>query len=150
MKSPKNAASIILFWIAFIALFPKLDAQTKQLKRPNSNIGVSSVDAFVTKSFDIYDKVYKYDGFAETGTPLEDEDIDSLEEARNDLEGLIDSASNILDDLDGLSILKQGKATLRINKAKKALKYSIKTSKKLLLGEKNTNVEENDIDTEDD
>lgn len=119
-----------------VFIIPNLEAQTKQLKRPKSRVGVSSVDQFVTESFDIYDKVYKYDGYAEAGTPLEDEDIDILEEGLDDLEGLSASALDILDDLDGLSVLKQAKATLRINKAKKALKYSIKTSKELLLGQR--------------
>lgn len=56
-------------------------AQTKKIKRPKSSVGISSVDTFVRESFDIYDKVYKYDGYAASGTPLEDEDIDVLEEA---------------------------------------------------------------------
>ena len=35
-----------------------------------------------------------------------------------------------------LHVLKQGKATLQINRAKKALSYSIKTAKELLVGNK--------------
>ena len=122
--------------MAFVFITPNIEAQTKQLKRPKSNVGVFSVDTFVSESFDIYDKVYKYDGYAEAGTPLEDEDIDVLEDALDDLGGLSDSAPNILSDLDGLSVLKQGKATLQMNKAKKSLKYSIKTAKELLLGQR--------------
>ena len=136
MKLPKNAISILIFWMAFVFINPNIEAQTKQLKRPKSKVGVSSVDTFVSESFDIYDKVYKYDGYAEAGSPLEDEDIDVLEDALDDLEGLSESAPNIIDDLDGISVLKQGKATLQMNKAKKALNYSIKTAKKLLLGQR--------------
>jgi len=141
MKSPKNTVNVIIFWLALVFIVPNFEAQTKKLKRPKSNIGISSVDIFTSESFDIYEKIYKYDGYIKTGKALEDEDIDVLDDALSDLEGLSDSALDVLDDLDGLSVLKQAKATLRINKAKKALKYSIKTSKKLLSGQ-NQNKEE--------
>lgn len=41
-----------------------------------------------------------------------------------------------MDDIEGQSVFKQGKATLQMNKAKKALKYSTKTAKELLLGQR--------------
>jgi outer membrane protein OmpA-like peptidoglycan-associated protein len=122
--------------MAFIFIGTTLEAQTKKLKRPKSRIGAASVDAFVSESFDIYDKVYKYDGYAEAGTPLDDHDIDVLEDAISDLEGLSASIPDILDDISRLSVLRQGKATLQMNKAQKALKYSIKTTKKLLSEQK--------------
>jgi len=150
MKSPKNVISILFYWMAFVFIFPNLEAQTKQLKRPKSKVGVYSVDTFVQESFDIYDKVYKYDGYAEAGIPLDDEDIDVLEDALDDLGGLSDSAPDILGDLDRLSVLKQGKATLQMNKATKALKYSIKTTKKLLSGQRKGDKEdESEGDSED-
>lgn len=136
MKFLKNAQSILILGILLFFLIPKLSAQTKEIKRPKSRVGVASVDQFVQESFDIYDKVYKYDGYAQTGTPLDDEDIDVLEDALDDLQGLSDSAPDILGDLDGISVIKQGKATLQINRAKKALKYSVKTAKSLLLGQR--------------
>ncbi|MDB2463055.1 hypothetical protein N9W61_03035 [Algibacter sp.] len=145
MNSPKNAISILSFWMALLFIAPNIEAQTKQLKRPKNKVGVSSVDTFVSKSFDIYDKVYMYDSYAKSGTPLEDEDVDVLEDALDDLEGLSASAPDILDDLDGISVIKQGKSTLQMNKAKKALKYSIKISKELLLGQR-----EHDDDDDDD
>lgn len=142
MKPPKNALRIPLLGIALLFFISLSHAQTKQLKRPKSKVGLSSVDNFVTQSFDIYDKVYKYDGYAAAGTPLDDEDIDVLEDALDDLQGLSDSAPDILGDIDGASVLKQAKATLQVNKAKKALKYSIKTAKELLLGQRERDKEE--------
>lgn len=147
MKSPKNAIRILLFGTFLVFIITKSNAQTKQIKRPKGNVGISSVDRFVSESFDLYDKVYKYDGYAAAGTPLEDEDIDVLEDALEDLSGVSESAPNILGDLDGASVLKQGKATLQINRAKKALSYSIKTAKELLLGQRER--EEKEDDTED-
>lgn len=147
MKSLKNAHRILIFGTILLFVVPSLEAQTKRIKRPKSRVGISSVDRFVQESFDIYDKVYKYDGYAEAGTPLDDEDIDVLEDALDDLQGLSDSAPDILGDLDGANALKQAKATLQINKAKKALKYSIKTAKELLLGQRERDKEEESGET---
>jgi len=119
----------------FLLPVQNLEGQTKRskkLKRPTSRVGIASVDSFVGESFDLYDKVYMYDGYAAAGTPLEDEDLDVLEAALEDVTNLSASAPDILSDLNGVSVLKQSKATLQINRAKKALKYSIKTSKNLL------------------
>lgn len=124
-----------------------LIAQTKKLKRPSSRVNIASVDKFVRNSFDIYDKVYMYDGYAEQGKELTDADIDVLENALDDLADLSDSAPNILGDLDGVGMLKQGKATLQINRAKKALAYSIKTAKELLAGQRERDEQEGDDDT---
>jgi outer membrane protein OmpA-like peptidoglycan-associated protein len=141
---------ITVFLIFFVT--PDLEAQTKKIKRPKSRVGITSVDNFVQESFDLYDKVYIYDGYAAADTPLEDEDIDVLEEALEDLSILSESAPDILSDLDGAGLLKQSKATLQINRAKKALKYSIKTAKELLLGQRKPNEEDktskNDNDSE--
>jgi outer membrane protein OmpA-like peptidoglycan-associated protein len=143
MKKSSYLKRIIISFCLIFLIVPNLQAQTKKLKRPKGRVGISSVDNFVRESFDLYDKVYRYDGYAAAGTPLEDEDIDVLEDALDDLSGLTNSAPDIIDDLDGSGILKQGKATLQINRAKKALKYSVKTAKELLLGQR-------DRDSEDD
>lgn len=148
MTKKTKFLKLIIFTLVLLFATPRSYAKTKKLKRPKSTVGISSVDNFVRESFDLYDKVYKYDGYAEAGTPLDDEDIDVLEEALDEVSALSENAPNILADLDGQSILKQGKATLQINKAKKALKYSIKTIKELLAGErKHKKEEESEDDT---
>jgi outer membrane protein OmpA-like peptidoglycan-associated protein len=144
MNFTSTLKHIIVTFCFFIFTAPIVDAQTKKIKRPKNRVGISSVDRFVRESFDLYDKVYKYDGYAEAGTPLEDEDIDVLEDALDDVSALSDNAPDILGDLDGAGVLKQGKATLQINRAKKALKYSITTAKKLLLGSKEDDEDENE------
>ncbi|WP_040281149.1 OmpA family protein [Psychroserpens damuponensis] len=140
-------SKIVLTVLVSVCFIFQSYSQTKKLKRPKSRVGISSVDTFVQESFDLYEKVYKYDGYAQAGTPLDDEDIDVLEEALAEMTNLSDSAPDIISDLDGVGILKQGKATLQINKAKKALTYSIKTAKALLLGDK-TKPEEDDKKTQ--
>ena len=92
----------------------------------------------------MHNGLYKYDAYAETGTPFEDEDLDVLEEAIEEVAVLSESAPDILSDLDGKGALKQTKATLQINRSKKALKYSIKTAKELLLGQRERKEEEKD------
>ncbi|WP_299228670.1 OmpA family protein [uncultured Psychroserpens sp.] len=133
----KKLTTVIFPLFYFLLLhIPLAEAQTKKIKRPKSSVGISSVDNFVRESFDLYDKVYKYDGYAAAGTPLDDEDIDVLEEALAEMTALSDAAPDIISDLNGVGVLKQGKATLQMNKAKKALSYSIKTAKELLLGQR--------------
>lgn len=148
MKTFKQSFKTSAILIALLFLNQTIDAQTKKIKRPKSRVGVSSVDTFVQESFDLYDKVYKYDGYAEAGTPLDDEDIDVLEEALTEVTALSESAPDIISDLDGVGILKQGKATLQVNKAKKALKYSIKTAKELLLGQRERDKKEDEDTSE--
>ena len=144
MKRIFSYKQLFVFSLALVCFASNLEAQTKKIKRPKSRVGISSVDSFVQESFDLYDKVYKYDGYAEAGTPLEDEDLDVLEDALDEVTALSESAPDILSDLDGTGALKQAKATLQINKAKKALKYSITTAKKLLVGSKNGDSEDED------
>lgn len=124
-----------LFYPLFLFVFltsSLIEAQTKRLKRPSSRVGIASVDRFVSESFNLYNKVYRYDGYHEQGKPLEDDDYEILIDAVEDGEQVLSSAPNAVADLDGAGVLKQGKGTLQMNRAKKALKYSIKTAKKLL------------------
>lgn len=129
-----NSLRIFLTTFIFLMIAPQLEAQTKRIKRPRGSIGVYSADKFVRESFDIYDKVYRYDGYAEAGKPLTDDDINTLEYALNDAEGIMASAPNVIADLDGAGVLKQAKGVAQINKAKKALRYCIETIPKLLAG----------------
>ena len=144
MTANLNHNKLILFCLSLLFTIPQTFAQTKRIKRPKSRVGIGSVDSFVRESFDIYDKVYKYDGYVQSGTPLDDDDIDVLEDALDDLTLLSDSAPNIISDLDGQNVLKKGKATLQMNKAQKVLRYSIKTAKELLTGNRKPKDNEKD------
>ena len=128
--SPKLKLALFLFGILFIS--PSVQAQEKRLKRPSSRVGIPSVDTFVRESFDLYDRVYIYDNYAQEGKPLEEDDYEALIDTVEDTESVLSSAPDAVSDIDGAGVLKQGKATLQMNRAKKALKYSLKTAKKLL------------------
>ncbi len=145
MKHLKRRRTLVLTLVCTLMCMPLVEAQKKKrLKRPSSRVGIYSVDSFVQNSFDIYDKVYMYDGYAEQGKPLTDDDIDVLERALDDLADLSASTPDILSDIDGANALKKAKATLQINRAKKALSYSIKTAKRLLSENKKDDESEND------
>ncbi len=134
-----------LFALGFIFPTQNLEAQkkkSKKLKRPSSRVGISSVDKFVRESFNLYDKVYVYDGYHEAGKSLTDDDYEILIDAVEDGQEVLASAPDAISALDGAGVLKQGKGTLQINRAKKALKYSLKTGKKLLTTKPKKNEEE--------
>jgi outer membrane protein OmpA-like peptidoglycan-associated protein len=133
MKTISSFKTPLVFCLLFV-FTTTLFAQTKRLKRPNSRVGIYSVDKFVKESFDLYDKVYIYDGYAAAGKSLDDDALEMLTDALEDVTELSETAPDVLSDLDGQGALKQAKATLQINRAKKAIKYSIKTAKELLAG----------------
>ncbi|PWK18800.1 OmpA family protein [Maribacter polysiphoniae] len=135
--SLKLKIAIILF--GFLFLGHSAQAQEKRLKRPSGRVGIHSVDTFVRESFDLYDKVYIYDSYAQEGKPLEEDDYEALIDTVEDAQSVLSSAPDAITDINGAGILKQGKATLQMNRAKKALKYSIKTAKKLLSEKKKKN-----------
>ena len=128
--TPKLKLALFLFGFLFIS--HTIEAQEKRLKRPSGRVGITSVDTFVRESFDLYDRVYIYDNYAQEGKPLEEDDYEALIDTVEDTESVLSSAPDAVSDIDGAGVLKQGKATLQMNRAKKALKYSLKTAKKLL------------------
>lgn len=134
--SHKSILTLLLFGFLFTHY---VQSQEKRLKRPSSRVGINSVDTFVRESFNLYDNVYIYDNYAQEGKPLEEDDYERLIDAVEDSERILSSAPDAIADIKGASILKQGKATLQMNRAKKALKYSLKTAKKLLSERKKKN-----------
>tara|TARA_R110002073_G_scaffold139232_3_gene289459 strand:- start:12476 stop:13969 length:1494 start_codon:yes stop_codon:yes gene_type:complete len=122
-------------------------AQTKRLKRPNSAVGIFKVDDFVSRSFNIYDRVYQYDGYAKQGKALEDDDYEAMIDVVDEVSNLTAVAPDVLSSLEGQSVLKKGKATLQINRAKKALAYSLKMAKKLIAGQDGAQTDKEDSDT---
>ncbi len=127
---------LVLLACIFLLGTQVTEAQKKKLKRPTSRVGISSVDTFVRESFDIYERVYRYDQNVRSGRDLTDEDIDLLENALTDISRLTESAPSIISDLDGQGALKQTKATLQINRSKKALKRSAEIINELLKKQK--------------
>ncbi|MCP9199705.1 hypothetical protein MKO06_07300 [Gramella sp. GC03-9] len=103
------------------------------MKRPTKEVGISSVDSLVDKSFDMYDAVYDYNLRLESGEELNDEEMDLLEQISHDSELLSAYAIEAAEDIDGRSVFRQGKALLNLNRAKKALTYCLVTTKEILI-----------------
>ncbi len=113
-----------LLLTAFL-IFPIFaQSQTNRIKPPKRESKVSSVDLFVDKSFNLYNKVFVYDSLTQAGIDIPAELEDELaERAEQDLDSLWQLAPDIVDDISDASFMKQAKATVNLNKAKKALKY---------------------------
>jgi len=141
--------NIAFLAMVFIFSSQQLKAQTKKLKRPSTSVGISKVDKFVRESFNLYDKVYKYDGHAKSGKQLEDDDYEVLIDVVDESNSVLSSAPSAVSSLNGAGVLKQGKGTLQINRAKKALRYSLKTAKDLLKARKKGGEEDNPVATTD-
>ncbi|MCA0131932.1 hypothetical protein [Winogradskyella alexanderae] len=115
--------TLFVFFIIFLA--PNIgNSQKKRLKPPKRISKVTSVDLFVDKSFNLYNKIFVYDSLTQAGIDIPSELEDELtERAEQDLDSLWQLAPDIVDDISDASFMKQAKATLNLNKAKKALKY---------------------------
>ena len=107
-------------------------SQKKRLKPPKRISKIESVDQFVDNSFELYHKVFIYDSLTTAGVKVPaDIENELLERAEQDIDSLWQVLPTIMDDMTSgdENIMVKGKATLNLNKSKKALKYCIKTMK---------------------
>jgi len=103
-----------------------------RISPPKRESKIKSADQFVDNSFSLYHKVYVYDSLykanVEIPSELEDE---LLKSAQADIDSLWQVLPTVFEDMSSgnASILKKGKATINLNKSKKALKFCVKTVK---------------------
>lgn len=123
MTSKQNYLTLLV--LIFLFSFPLgVMSQDKRLKPPRKSSKIKSVDKFVLTTFELYDKIFVYDSLTQVGVEIPSELEDELaKSAEDDLNELLDSAPDIAEDISDASFLKQAKATMNLNKAKKALKY---------------------------
>lgn len=127
----KNAIVIL----TIVLLLPVYSWSQKRLKPPKRDSKVESVDLFVNKSFNLYHKVFVYDSLSKAGVEVPADIEDELvERAEQDIDSLWSVAPDIIDDISDASFMKQTKATLNMNKAKKALKFCALTLKAYFSG----------------
>ena len=123
--SKKFGFSLVFIFIIGFA-FNAVHAQEKRIKRPKKNCKIASVDGFVNYSFELYNKVFVYDSLAKAGVELTGEQEDLVfASVQRDADSLYQIFPTVLDDMTSSksSIIKKAKATLNLNKAKKAIKY---------------------------
>lgn len=142
MKILSKLPRLYIVAIMFIFLSPELSWSQKRIKPPKRDSKVKSVDLFVNNTFDLYHKVFVYDSLVRAGVEVPSEIEDELvERAEQNIDSLYQVVPDILDDISNTSIMKQAKATLNLNRAKKALKFCMTTVKAYFIG---TEEEESD------
>jgi hypothetical protein len=114
-------------------------SQKKRLKPPKRISKIESVDQFVNNSFELYHKVFVYDSLTRAGVEVPvDIENELLERAEQDIDSLWQVLPTVADDMSSgnHNIMIKGKATINLNKSKKALKYCMKTVKMYFAGTK--------------
>ncbi|WP_299100837.1 hypothetical protein [uncultured Winogradskyella sp.] len=132
-----NKPHLVIVLSMFI-LLPLIGwSQVKRLKPPKRNSKIESVDKFVNHSFELYYKVFVYDSLTRAGieVPAEIED-ELIERAESDVDSLWQEVPDIVDDISDASFMKQAKATLNLNRSKKALKFCMFAVKEYFVGTK--------------
>lgn len=139
-KNSLNQLAVVVILILF--LMPASSWSQKRIKPPKRASKVASVDQFVNHSFDLYHKVFVYDSLVKAGVDVPSEIEDELvERAEQNIDSLWQVVPDIVDDISDASFMKQAKATLNLNRAKKALKFCSTTVKAYFMG---TEEEEDD------
>ncbi|MEY8870300.1 MULTISPECIES: hypothetical protein [Meridianimaribacter] len=127
----------IALCLVFVFLLPMLSWSQKRIKPPKRASKVESVDAFVNNTFELYHKVFVYDSLVNAGVEIPAEIEDELvEHAEQDVDSLLQIVPDLIDDISDAPFMRQAKATLNLNKAKKALKYCGITIKTYFVGTK--------------
>lgn len=137
------------FALALVFFITTANSQTHRIKPPKRSSKITSTDNFVNNTFKLYNKIFVYDSLTQAGVeiPAELED-DLLESAERDIDSLWEVVPDIVDDISDASFMKQAKATLNLNKAKKALKYCGTYVKTMVLGNKEEEEGEDSDETE--
>ncbi|ALJ04333.1 hypothetical protein APS56_03885 [Pseudalgibacter alginicilyticus] len=132
-----NKVLLILGLFIFFLKPLSVYSQSTRLSMPNRSSKIKSTDDFVKNTFKLYDKVFVYDSLTVAGVEIPPElEEELLESAERDIDSLWEVVPNIVDDIGDASFMKQARATLNLNKAKKALKYCANYVKTTILGKK--------------
>lgn len=134
LKTNRNLIAVI----AIIFLLPIYgQSQTQRIKPPKRKSKIESVDLFVKQSFELYNNVFVYDSLTKLDAEIPSEIEDAmLELAEKNVDSLWQTLPVMFDDLANgdANLIKKGKATVNLNKSKKALKFCIKTVKAFVMG----------------
>ncbi|GEQ85205.1 hypothetical protein ULMS_07130 [Patiriisocius marinistellae] len=109
----------------------------ERINPPKKNSKIKSADQFVDNTFQLYHKIYVYDSLSQKGVEIPPELEDELlANAQKDIDSLWQVLPTVVEDMGSGkgNIMRKGKATLNLNKAKKALRYCLATSKTYFIG----------------
>lgn len=111
-------------------------AQDKRIPPPKKDSAIKSVDGFVHHTFDLYNKVFVYDSLTQKGVEIPAEYEDAIvEDMEKNLDSMYQILPVVIDDMRGQPFARKARGTLNLNKARRALTFSIKTVKIYFLGE---------------
>lgn len=132
ISKPFYTLSLLLLLIPFLG-----NSQEHRIKVPKRESKIITTDKFVEKTFKLYNKIFVYDSLTLAGVDIPaDLENELMESAGRDIDSLWEVVPDILEDISNASFMKQAKATLNLNKAKKALKYCGNYMKVAVLGKK--------------
>ena len=129
----------LILLVVTLCFSTELISQIK-LERPSGAVGIKIVDSVVARSFNLYDRLFDYHIRSNAGDILDEGDICDLEEIFSHSEVIILDARAAKNAIKNEKLLKKTKATIQLERAKRAIYYCHKTSKKLLLAQ-NTNIQ---------
>lgn len=136
-----------LVMLAIILAAPFANAQKKRVKPPKRTSNIKSVDAFVENTFELYHKVFVYDSLTQANVDIPAELEDELmQSAEQNIDSLMIVLPVVIEDISNsdTNFGRKAKATLNLNKAKKALRFCAKTSKDYFLGKEEEKEDEED------
>lgn len=114
-------------------------SQNKRHSKPKRHSKIESADVFVDITYRLYNKVYVHDSLTHVGVEIPaDLESELIESAQGDVDSLWQVIPDVIDDIanSDASILHKSRATLNLNKSKKALKYCAIYVKQMVLGKK--------------
>jgi len=109
----------------------------ERIDPPKKASKIESADQFVDNTFNLYHKIFVYDSLSLKGVEIPPELEDELvARAQHDVDSLWQVLPDVFDDLSSGrgNLMRKGKATLNLNKAKKALRYCLTTMKIYFVG----------------
>lgn len=138
MKSLNSTFLLVLLCLVFTMPLQSFSQNKRQLK-PKRPSKIESADKFVDLTYNLYHKVYVHDSLTQVGIEIpSDLEAQLLESAQNDIDELFQVLPDVIDDIgnSGASFVNKGRATLNLNKSKKALKYCALYVKQMVVGTK--------------
>lgn len=139
MKRYSNTSPLCkrLICLLLVLVTSGIWAQEKRLKPPKRASNIESVDGFVNHTFELYHKVYVYDSLTQKGVEIPTEYEDAIvADMEKNLDSMYQILPVVIEDMGDEPFTRKAKGTLNLNKARRALTYSIRTVKVYFLGEK--------------
>ncbi|PQV46029.1 hypothetical protein CLV33_11180 [Jejuia pallidilutea] len=141
MKSLKLKFLFAIIFFCFLLPLQSI-SQNKRQSKPKRHSKIESADTFVDITYKLYNKVYVHDSLTQVGVEIPvDLENELIESAQNDVDSLWQILPHVIDDIANskASIISKGRATLNLNKSKKALKYCALYVKQIVVGTKEDN-----------